>query len=155
MMAQPIIVEDYFRAREDDQEIYTFATTPNGRKAAAAADREVRLSVQSYSDRSAANAETFTEQLADRLSQVADLTAQLQTLRKRMRGDLSPAEFDSLQEQFFTAEAQVRAHVGWVLEREQRINGIVEQLADPVAALSSLQAKYPTTRKSYLAPFGR
>lgn len=108
MTARNIVLSEGLTALEEDQGLNVYMQTPDGRKARKAVEQEVRVSVQNHSDRSAANAEAFTEQLAERLSQVRELTTELQTLRKRMRGDLSPAEFDALQEQFFTAETAVR-----------------------------------------------
>ncbi|GAB3535912.1 hypothetical protein GCM10027403_14860 [Arthrobacter tecti] len=155
MNARNILVSEGLTALQENQELNVYMQTPDGKKARKAAEQEIRVSVQNHSDRSAANAETFTQQLFDRLAQVKALTTELHNLRRRMRSDLSPAEFDALQEQFFSAEAAVNSHMGWVLEREQRVESITEQLADPVASLSALQAKFPSTRRPYLAPFGR
>lgn len=155
MTIRSMTAQESINAVQSDPQLAAYALTPEGRRAGSTTDRLIRESVTRHSNFNAAAAETFTQELNQRLVDVADVTTRFNEVHKRLLSDLTPDEFDALQAEFFALEAKVKGHVWWVIEREQRIEAIGEQLADPVAALSALQEKYPSTKKFYMAPFGR
>jgi len=153
MQASNYTVAEAVAALTEDQAISVASMTVDGKKAVRETVAELTQMVESYSTRQADTANQFLSQLQPEMNLLNDQVTEFNRITAAMQN--TPGSQDQLQAEFFAAEAECQRLARRVLEKHDRIEYMLNDLLDPVAALSRLQSDFPTLRRPFLARFGR
>ncbi|MCO4239571.1 hypothetical protein NG702_19540 [Pseudarthrobacter sp. MDT3-28] len=153
MQASNYTVAEAVTALTEDQAISVASLTVDGKKAVGETVAELTQMVEAYSERQADTANLFLSQLQPEMNLLNDQVAEFNRLTTAMQN--TPGPQDQLQAEFFALEAECQRLARRVLEKHDRIEYMLNDLLDPVAALSRLQSDFPTLRRPFLARFGR
>ena len=153
MQAGNYTVAEAIEALNDDQAISIFSLTVSGKQAVRDTVSELTQMVEAHSVRQADKANQFLAQLQPEMNQLHEQANELDRLSTAMR-NTSGSQLQ-LQAEFFALEAECQRLARRVMEKHDRIEHMLSDLLDPVAALSRLQSDFPTLRRPLLTRFGR
>lgn len=153
MQAGNYTVAEAIEALTEDQAISVASLTVNGKQAVRDTVAELTQMVEAHSVRQADTANQFLSQLQPEMNRLLEQANEFNRLIAAMRS--TPGSQHQLQAEFFALEAECERLARRVMEKHDRIEYMLNDLHDPVAALSRLQSDFPTLRRPFLARFGR
>ncbi|MFF2348086.1 hypothetical protein [Pseudarthrobacter sp. NPDC058119] len=153
MQASNYTVAEAIEALTEDQAISVASLTVDGKKAVRETVAELTQMVEAHSVRQADTVNLFLAQLQPEMNQLSEQVSEFERLARAM--GKTPGSQHQLQAEFFALEAECQRLARRVLEKHDRIEHMLTDLLDPVAALSRLQSDFPTLRRPFLARFGR